>query len=99
MLDGKSYNPLTSDIWSCGVILYALVAGYMPFDDWSDADIFKKINKGNYDDPGIISSDCADLISRIFDTNSKTRITIPEIREHALMNVGNKKEASYIEEL
>ena len=99
MLSGKSYDPLTSDIWSCGVILYGMVAGNMPFDEWTDAGIFQKITNGDYEKLKRTSKDFQNLISRIFDTNHKTRITIPEIQEHALMCRSEKEVAVCIEEL
>ena len=40
MLNGKSYDPLASDIWSCGIIFYGMVAGYMPFDADGEPQIY-----------------------------------------------------------
>ena len=33
MIEGKSYLGSRVDIWSTGVILFAMVAGYLPFED------------------------------------------------------------------
>ena len=43
MLDGKPYDPLVSDIWSSGIIFYGMVAGYMPFDEEGEPQIYKCI--------------------------------------------------------
>ena len=43
---GKKYVPMMCDIWSCGVILYALLCGSLPFDDESIPNLFKKIKNG-----------------------------------------------------
>ena len=48
MIAGKRYQGLQVDIWSCGVILYALVCGYLPFEDPNTAKLYKKIMSGDF---------------------------------------------------
>jgi 5'-AMP-activated protein kinase catalytic alpha subunit len=43
MVLGKQYYGLQTDIWSCGIILYAMCCGYLPFDDPSSDKLYKKI--------------------------------------------------------
>merc|ERR1712136_198083 len=45
MIAGHSYVPSLCDLWSCGVILFALVCGYLPFEDQNTATLYKKILK------------------------------------------------------
>lgn len=43
MISGKLYAGPEVDVWSCGVILYALLCGTLPFDDENIPNLFKKI--------------------------------------------------------
>ncbi len=43
MIAGKKYNGLLVDIWSCGVILFAMLCGYLPFEDPDTSNLYKKI--------------------------------------------------------
>jgi len=70
------------DVWSCGVILYALLCGSLPFDDENIPNLFKKIKGGIFTLPGHMSDDIKDLISRMLVVDPLQRITIPEIRRH-----------------
>ena len=82
MIAGKKYAGLTVDIWSAGVILFAMVAGYLPFEDPNTGKLYKKILTGDYKIPKFVGNEARDLITRILDTNPKTRYTIDIIRQH-----------------
>jgi len=73
---------LQVDVWSCGVILYALLCGSLPFDDENIPNLFKKIKGGIFTLPGHMSDEIKDLISRMLVVDPLQRITIPEIRRH-----------------
>lgn len=62
MIAGKKYKGLNSDIWSCGVILYAMVCGYLPFEDPNTSKLYKKILNCDYKIPGWVSGDAKDLL-------------------------------------
>ena len=65
VISGKSYGGVEVDIWSCGVILYAMVCGSLPFDDDSMTCLFNKIKEGKFYMPNYISLEVKDLINRI----------------------------------
>uniref|UniRef100_A0A803MW55 non-specific serine/threonine protein kinase n=1 Tax=Chenopodium quinoa TaxID=63459 RepID=A0A803MW55_CHEQI len=79
ILSKKGYNGATVDVWSCGIILYVLTAGYLPFNDPNLMAMYKKIYKGEFRCPKWMSNDLKRLLGRLLETNPKTRITIDEI--------------------
>lgn len=76
MLEKKGYDGEKVDVWSCGVVLFALTAGYLPFSDPNVATMLRKIYRGKYRIPSWVSPDLKRLISRLLDPNPTTRITI-----------------------
>jgi 5'-AMP-activated protein kinase catalytic alpha subunit len=48
MIAGKKYHGTNVDIWSCGVILFALICGYLPFEDPNTSNLYKKILSADY---------------------------------------------------
>lgn len=86
MIAGKRYEGLKADLWSCGVILFAMICGYLPFEDPNTNSLYKKILSGEYHFPKFISNEAKDLLKRILTTDPDSRIEIKEIREHAWFN-------------
>ncbi|ETM52793.1 CAMK/CAMKL/AMPK protein kinase, partial [Phytophthora nicotianae] len=82
VISGSLYAGPEVDVWSCGVILYALLCGSLPFDDESIPNLFKKIRGGMYSLPSHLSEMARDLIPRMLVVDPMKRITIPEIRQH-----------------
>ena len=80
MIAGKKYEGTGVDIWSCGVILFALLAGFLPFEDPNTSNLYKKILSADFQIPSFVSNEAADLISRILTTDPAKRITIAQIR-------------------
>ena len=89
------YDGFKSDIWCCGIILYAMLCGYLPFDGDEDKDgkdvLFKNIIEGNLEFPKFISDLAKDLIIRLLNVDAKERISIPEIKKHPFYLKGKKE--------
>ncbi|CAI8612921.1 unnamed protein product [Vicia faba] len=91
ILAKKGYNGAKADVWSCGVVLFAITAGYLPFNDYNITVLYRKIYRGQFRFPKWVSCDLKNLLSRLLDTNPETRISIDEILEDPWFNSGGYK--------
>ncbi|XP_051151127.1 SNF1-related protein kinase catalytic subunit alpha KIN10-like [Andrographis paniculata] len=82
LISRRLYAGPEVDVWSCGVILYALLCGRLPFDDDNIPGLYAKIKNGVYPAANHVSESGRDLISRILVVDPMRRISIPEIRRH-----------------
>ena len=88
MVSGKSYNGFYIDVWSTGIILFAMMCGYLPFEDPDNDILFKKILAGRLHYPSHLSPLAKDIMKRILVKDPEKRIKIEEIKEHEFYLIG-----------
>lgn len=86
VISGELYCGPEVDIWSTGVVLYALLAGKLPFDEEIISSLFNKIKRGDYQMPHHLSDEVKDLIRRILQPDPIRRINISQIKRHPWFN-------------
>ncbi|XP_052175456.1 CBL-interacting serine/threonine-protein kinase 14-like [Diospyros lotus] len=91
ILEQKGYDGAKVDVWSCGVILFVLTAGYLPFSHPNLMAMYQKIYKGEFRFPKWTSPDLRRFLSRLLDTNPETRITVDEITNDPWFRKGYKE--------
>ncbi|KAJ6696583.1 hypothetical protein OIU85_002979 [Salix viminalis] len=84
----KGYDGAKADIWSCGVVLFVLLAGYLPFHDTNLMEMYRKIDKAEFKCPTWFPTDARKLLRKILDPNPNTRISIAEIKESSWFRKG-----------
>ncbi len=93
MVMGNKYNGFCIDIWSSGIILYAMLCGYLPFEEMENDEynevLFRNIVECNVDYPNeFITPVAKDLLCKILVKDPKKRITIEEIKLHNFYLLG-----------
>ncbi|KAL6947222.1 hypothetical protein ACO0QE_002101 [Hanseniaspora vineae] len=86
IVTGKKYHGSSSDVWSCGIILFALLCGHLPFNDNNVKKLLLKVQSGKFQMPEKLSDEAKDLISKMLVVNPLQRINIEEILYHPLLN-------------
>jgi 5'-AMP-activated protein kinase catalytic alpha subunit len=87
MIQSLDYHGAKVDVWSCGVILYAMICGYLPFEDPETALLYQKILKGEFALPDFVSKSGGDLLAKVLNTDPEQRYTEARIRKHKWFNM------------
>lgn len=90
LISGSEYRGDMIDIWSLGVVFYAMLAGRLPFDVEGSSQealrpLLRKIKKGQYSMPAEFSDDAKSLVHRILQVNPKDRIRLQQVWKHPLI--------------
>ena len=80
MVEGSKYVGYTVDVWSSGITLYAMICGYLPFEESETALLYQKILKGYYEIPSFLSIDAVRIIKGLLTVSPKERLTFEQIR-------------------
>lgn len=86
MIAGQRYHGDKVDVWSVGIVLYAMVCGYLPFEDPVTKKLYKKIMSADYKIPKYVSNTVKDLMTKVLNTDPDERYTIDEIMKHPWFN-------------
>ncbi|XP_052827895.1 serine/threonine-protein kinase BRSK2 isoform X10 [Octopus bimaculoides] len=82
VIRGEKYDGRKADVWSCGVILYALLVGALPFDDDNLRNLLEKVKKGVFHIPHFVPPDCQNLLRGMIEVDPEKRLTLEEIHRH-----------------
>ncbi|GMI96908.1 SNF1-RELATED PROTEIN KINASE 3.8, CBL-INTERACTING PROTEIN KINASE 10, SOS3-interacting protein 1 [Hibiscus trionum] len=80
VINRKGYDGVAADIWSCGVVLYVLLAGYLPFHDSNLMEMYRKIGRAEFRFPSWFPLEVRRLVSKMLDPNPTSRISMSKIR-------------------
>ncbi|XP_039643990.1 serine/threonine-protein kinase BRSK1 isoform X7 [Perca fluviatilis] len=83
VIRGEKYDGRRADVWSCGVILFALLVGALPFDHDNLRQLLEKVKSGVFHMPHFIPPDCQSLLKGMIEVNPEIRLTLEAIQKHA----------------
>ncbi|MFS7923326.1 putative protein kinase CAMK-CAMKL-CHK1 family [Helianthus anomalus] len=95
VLRKKGYDGAKADIWSCGVVLYVLLAGFLPFHDENIMNLYRKIFKAEYEFPPWFTAETRKLISKILMADPERRISIQGIQRVSWYRRGPPRQISF----
>uniref|UniRef100_A0A7N6BNL4 Maternal embryonic leucine zipper kinase n=1 Tax=Anabas testudineus TaxID=64144 RepID=A0A7N6BNL4_ANATE len=82
LIQGKAYIGSEADVWSMGVLLFALLCGYLPFDDENCMVLYRKITRGKYDNPRWLSPGSILLLNQMMQVDPKRRLMVRQLLDH-----------------
>uniref|UniRef100_A0A8C2D5N0 BR serine/threonine kinase 2b n=1 Tax=Cyprinus carpio TaxID=7962 RepID=A0A8C2D5N0_CYPCA len=91
VIRGEKYDGRKADVWSCGVILFALLVGALPFDDDNLRNLLEKVKLGVFHMPHFIPPDCQNLLRGMIEVDATKRLTVRVQHHHTQINRGKNE--------
>uniref|UniRef100_A0A8C2QAJ6 Si:ch211-255p10.4 n=1 Tax=Cyprinus carpio TaxID=7962 RepID=A0A8C2QAJ6_CYPCA len=91
VIRGEKYDGRRADVWSCGVILFALLVGALPFDHDNLRQLLEKVKSGVFHMPRFIPPECQALLRGMIEVNPEKRVTLEAIQKHAWYQAGRNE--------
>ncbi|XP_051919846.1 serine/threonine-protein kinase BRSK2-like isoform X7 [Hippocampus zosterae] len=91
VIRGEKYDGRKADAWSCGVILFALLVGALPFDDDNLRNLLEKVKLGVFHMPHFIPPECQNLLQGMIEVDASKRLTLEQIQKHSWYLAGKNE--------
>ncbi|XP_072889766.1 serine/threonine-protein kinase BRSK2-like isoform X4 [Hemitrygon akajei] len=91
VIRGEKYDGRRADVWSCGVILFALLVGALPFDDDNLRQLLEKVKRGVFHMPHFIPPDCQGLLRGMIEVDAEKRLSLEQIQKHSWYQGGRNE--------
>ncbi|KAG8192495.1 hypothetical protein JTE90_018019 [Oedothorax gibbosus] len=92
VIRGEKYDGRRADVWSCGVILYALLVGALPFDDDNLRQLLEKVKRGVFHIPHFVPHECQELLRAMVQVCPNKRMALEDVVKHPWVTAGSKTE-------
>lgn len=97
VLRKRGYDGDKADIWSCGVVLFVLLAGVLPFRADNAIKLYRKIFRAEFEFPPWFSSEAMEMVSKILVVDPEKRVSMVELMHNPWFQIGFSKEVSFSE--
>jgi serine/threonine protein kinase len=93
VLTCQGYDGHKADVWSMGVILFVLLAGYLPFEESTTAALFKKIKTADFEYPDWFTPGARALLDQVLVVDPNARLSLAELASHPWMKLDEEERA------
>ena len=90
VIRGERYDGRSADVWSCGVILFALLVGSLPFDDANLRNLLEKVKRGTFHIPHFVPEEAKKLLKGMIEVDIKKRFKMSDVMKHSWTVAGGQ---------